>query len=296
MVGAITGAFSLGRASTPVTASAAPSVSKVPITFSSYYLDIGASQSLGFQPTGVLHHNGTTTNVGYANDLIKLQALKGVSLNLEQVGCPGDTVGSLLNSTKSDACYRAPNTQLTKATTYLNAHKSDPVLVTVDLGFNDVRACLKAYPVDETCLNRAVAVTQRDLPIILNDLKAASGVHTLFVGIEYADPFLGFYLDGANGPARANATLQGIDRFDAVLDRIYTSAGAAIANVPSAFETNDSNPMAVDNVGTLPINVHEACEYTWFCDTKPFGPDDHPNNAGYSLIAGAIDGTLPMSW
>ncbi len=91
----ITGAFSLGRASAPEPASAASAVSKIPITFSSYYLDIGASQSLGFQPTGVPHHNGLPTNTGYSNDLIRREALKGVALNLEQIGCPGDTVESL---------------------------------------------------------------------------------------------------------------------------------------------------------------------------------------------------------
>jgi hypothetical protein len=179
---------------------------------------------------------------------------------------------------------------------YLRAHRSDPVLVSVDLGFNDVRPCLKADPVDETCLNQAVAVTRRDLPIIMNDLKSASGVHTLFVGIEYADPFLGFYLNGARGPSRATATLQGIDRFNAVLTQIYTSEGATVANVPSAFDVNDSEPTTIDNVGTIPLNVEEACELTSFCDAAPFGPDDHPSVAGYSLIAGAIDAALPTSW
>jgi lysophospholipase L1-like esterase len=271
-------------------------VSSTPIRFSSYYLDIGASESLGFQPTGVPGHNGAPTNVGYANDLVKREALKGVSLNLEQVGCPGDTVQSLLDPTNSDACYQAPTTQLTKATAYLSAHKSDPVLVTVDLGFNDVRPCLEADPVNESCLDQALAVTQQDLPIIMKHLKSASGPSTLFVGIEYSDPYLGYYLDGASGPARSSATLDGIDRFDALLVQLYTSEGIAVANVPSAFGVNDSSQTTVDNVGTIPYNVEEACKLTWFCDTTPFGPDDHPNNAGYSLIAGAIGAVLPMSW
>jgi hypothetical protein len=296
VVGGIAGIFTLGRASAPTTAGAASSDSATPITFSSSYLDIGASESLGFQPTGVPHHNGAPTDVGYANDLLKREALKGVALNLEQIGCPGDTVQSLLSTKQSDACYQAPTTQLTKATAYLNAHESDSVLVTVDLGFNDVRPCLEANPVDESCLDQALAVIHRDLPVILNDLKSASGPDTLFVGIEYSDPYLGYYLDGTGGPARALATLQGIDRFDALLGQIYTSAGVAIANVPSAFQINDNTPTTVDNVGTIPTNVRQACVLTWFCDTTPFGPDDHPNNAGYSLIAEAISAVLPRSW
>jgi lysophospholipase L1-like esterase len=49
----------------------------------------------------------------------------------------------------------------------------------------------------------------------------------------------------------------------------------------------------VPNVGTIPLNVEEACELTWMCYSAPFGPDDHPNDAGYALIAQAIFAALP---
>jgi lysophospholipase L1-like esterase len=267
-----------------------------PIKLSGYYLDVGASESLGFQPTGVPGHNGERTDTGYANDLIQREALDGVALSLEQVGCPGDTIQSVLNTKASDACYQAPTTQLTKAEAYLEAHHSDPVLVTVDLGFNDVRPCMEANPVNETCLNAAIAAIQVDLPVIMKDLKSAAGPNVHFVGIEYADPYLGYYMNGSSGPAKATATLVGMDRLDTVLGQIYTNAGTPVANVPSLFEINDSAAAAVPNVGTMPTNVKEDCQLTWFCYSSPFGPDDHPNNAGYSLIADAIQLVLPKSW
>jgi hypothetical protein len=155
---------------------------------------------------------------------------------------------------------------------------------------------MEADPVNETCIDQGITAIQRDLPIIMRDLKAASGARTRFVGIEYSDPFLGYYLDGATGPARATATLQGMDQLDTVLGKIYTNAGAYVAKVPLLFEINDDTVTTLDNVGTIPVNVEEACALTWFCDAAPFGPDDHPNTAGYSLIAEAIEDVLPKSW
>ena len=293
IVALVTGALIVGRVSAPAPAGGA----STPVRFTSYYLVVGASESLGFQPTGIPGHNGERTNQGYANDLLFRESLQGVALTIEQVGCGADTVQSLLDTTtRADVCNQPPTTQLTRATTYLAAHKTDPVLVTVDLGFNDVRPCMQDDPVNDNCIDQGITAVQRDLPVIMKDLKAASGPQTRFVGLEYGDPFLGYYLDGPSGPARATATLQGMDALDTVLGHIYANAGVAVAKVPTLFEMNDNALVTLDNVGTIPVNVQEACALTWFCDAAPFGPDDHPNNAGYSLIAQAIEDVLPRSW
>lgn len=291
----VTAAFFLGRTSAPPNAGAAsPSVS-TPVKLSAFYLDIGASESLGYQPTGIPDHNGIRTDTGYANDLILREGLKGISLDLEQVGCPGDTVQSILDTSKSDACYHAPQTQLTKAISYLKA-QTGPGLVTVDLGFNDVRPCFEARPVNQTCLATGITAIQVDLPKIMRQLKAAAGPGVHFVGLEYSDPYLGYYVNGVGGPAEATATLVGMDQLDTVLGHVYTNAGAQVANVPALFQINNDAPATIDNVGTVPVNVQQACELTWFCFSTPFGPDDHPNDAGYSLIAQAIETVLPKSW
>ncbi|MGH3732032.1 MAG: SGNH/GDSL hydrolase family protein [Acidimicrobiales bacterium] len=291
----VAGAFFLGRARAPSNAGAVPRTTPTVIKFTAFYLDVGASESLGFQPTGILGHNGARTNTGYANDLILREALKGIELNLEQVGCPGDTVQSILDTRAPDACYQPPQTQLTKAVAYLKS-QSGPGLVTVDLGFNNVRTCLEADPVNETCVNTAITAIQADLPKIFSQLKSAAGSKVTFVGLEYSDPYLGYYLKGAGGPAEATATLQGVDRLDATLGQIYAHEGVSVANVPSLFQINNNAPLVIANVGSIPVNVEETCELTWFCYPSPFGPDDHPNNAGYSLIAQAIEAVLPTPW
>jgi hypothetical protein len=32
------------------------------------------------------------------------------------------------------------------------------------------------------------------------------------------------------------------------------------------------------------------------CQPAPFGPDDHPNDEGYLLIADAMTAVIPNSW
>lgn len=288
-------AFLVGRSSASASAGDKSTTTPTVTTFSAFYLDVGASESLGFQPTGISGHNGQRTNTGYANDLILREALKGVALSLDQVGCPGDTVQSILDTSESDACYHAPQTQLTKAVAYLK-DQTGPGLVTVDLGFNDVRTCLQDNPVNQACFAAGLSAIQTDLPTILTQLKAAAGPDVHFVGVEYSDPYLGFYLDGAGGPARATATLEAMDQVDSLLGQIYTTAGVAVADVPSLFQMDNNTTTTLDNVGTVPVNVQQACTLTWYCYPKPFGPDDHPNEAGYSLIAQAIEAVLPSSW
>jgi hypothetical protein len=135
-----------------------------------------------------------------------------------------------------------------------------------------------------------------DLPKILTQLKAAASPTTHFIGLEYSDPFLGYYIKGTDGPTRSAATLVAVDQFDTLLGNIYNQHGVTTAAVPTFFDMNITTPTTVDNVGTLPLNVYEACQLSWFCYGTPFGPDDHPSNAGYSMIAASIEAVLPKSW
>jgi hypothetical protein len=55
----------------------------------------------------------------------------------------------------------------------------------------------------------------------------------------------------------------------------------------------DANSTTIAKFGSVPENVAEECTYTWMCTPPPFGPDDHPNNAGYAIIATKIEEKLP---
>lgn len=258
-----------------------------------FYLDIGASASLGIQPNGIPAHNGHRTKTGYANDIVNLEHAKGVDLELQQVGCAGETVQSMLG--RAHHCYNKPNRQLVVATQYLVAHQGQVGLVTIDLGFNNLRACL--WPaVSESCVAQGLAYVRRDLPRVLTALKKVAGPNVHFVGIEYADPFLANYLKGREGVVEANQSLSAMNQLNRVLESVYLAAQISVANVAGAFKSANTSPATITNVGTVPTNVAVVCAKTWMCQSPPWGPDDHPNNAGYLLIATAVVAAGPTVW
>ena len=288
-------AYLVGRSNASQSKTSSTTTS-TPTKLTGFYIDIGASDSLGFQPTGIVNHNGRRTDTGYANDLLFLERLKGAELTLYQIGCPGETVQTILNPNVADNCYKLPETQMSNAISILKANQSETGVVTIDLGFNDIRLCMAPGGVNEACVATGVAAIGVDMPKIIKDLKAAAGPGTHFVGVDYNDPFLAYYLDGSNGPAVATETLDAINSVNAALVKAFNTAGVPVANVPGMFDTEDNTSVAVANVGTIPLNVEKACELTWMCYPYPFGPDDHPNDAGYSFIAQAIEAELPKSW
>jgi lysophospholipase L1-like esterase len=270
-----------------------PSVVTKPV--SGFYLDMGASTSLGFQPTGISGHNGKRTSTGYANDLVSFEAKNDVTLALRQIGCPGETVQRILGQLK-DACYTLPNTQLLVAQGFLRANENHIGLVTIDLGFNNIRPCMLVAIFDPSCAKEGIGYVQEYLPTILRKLQAAAGPNVHFVGLEYADPFLADYLIGAQGRANASETLTAFSHLNTVLGAIYHSIGIKVAAVAQAYESSNVAPSRLKGVGVVPTNVAEACSLTWQCTGTPFGPDDHPNNAGYQVIARAIETQLPRKW
>jgi lysophospholipase L1-like esterase len=290
----VAGIFVFGRSNNPLGATA--SASTTTPSFSAYYLDIGASASLGFQPTGILQNNGRRTSTGYANDLILMESLKGVALTLYQIGCPGETVQSILSTSVADHCYKLPQTQMGRAKEVLRATQGQAGVVTVDLGFNNVRTCFTPTLVNEACVSTAIAAVQVDMPKVIRALKSAAGPKVHIIGLEYNDPFLSYYESGPRGPAMATESLVDFNRLNAMLHQVYVNAGASVADVPTYFDTNVTTRVTVPNVGVIPQNVEQACLFTWMCYSQPFGPDDHPNDAGYSLIAQAIRAQLPKSW
>jgi lysophospholipase L1-like esterase len=263
-------------------------------TSTGFYLAVGGSSSLGFQPTGIPSANGKRTDTGYANDVEAMEAKRGTSLTLRQVGCPGERASTMILA--HDACYKGVGGQMTATLNYLKSKIDDKGLVTIDLGFNDVRACLLGGIVDETCATKGLAAVREDMPAVVRRIKAAAGHDVKIVGLLYEDPFLADYLYVGTGFNAANESLQVMGKLNASLETIYRNDGVAMANVPGDFKTDATNEVPLDHVGTVPQNVASACTLTWMCAKPPWGPDDHPNNAGYRIIAVAIEGALPASW
>jgi lysophospholipase L1-like esterase len=257
---------------------------------------IGASSAEGFEPTGVEGVRGpdeSSTENGYVNDLVDIESNHDVALDLHDLACPGEKIEYMLSG--GDYCYSKPETQLTRAQSSLKALHGESGIVTIDLGFNDIRPCLHDFTVGQKCVARAITAVKKVLPTVLSKLKAAAGPHVAFVGIPYGDPFLSHYLAGATGPRLARFTLQAMESLDRALNQVYSNAHVDVANIVGEFKLRDTVLVRRPNGERVPENVAMACATTWMCREPPWGPDDHPNNRGYRMIAKSVFASLSRS-
>lgn len=274
-------ALSAGPAAATATATGAPAAPP-------FDLAVGASASVGFQPTWA-HPHGQATDDGYADVLATREASRWPGLTLVRIGCPGITTQTMIGG--GGHCTYQAGSQLQTALTFLRAHPTT-VLVTIDLGFNDLLPCLRHMVVDATCVDSALATVRSQLPQILTALRQAAPAGAHLVGVGHYDPFLGDALRGPDGHAFALATLGVITRLNEVLRTAYDQAGLPMADVGAAFAIDNTRADTVAGLGTVPTDVARACSLTWMCSGAPLGPNFHPNDAGYRVVAEAIASAL----
>jgi hypothetical protein len=107
--------------------------------------------------------------------------------------------------------------------------------------------------------------------------------------MSYYLPALAEWRDGLQGQAIAWLSERLAADYNDLLDRAYAQSHVPVANVFGAFETADfGNRQTVPGVGTVPRNVALICQWTWECASRPRGPNQHANQAGYGVIARAF--------
>jgi hypothetical protein len=115
--------------------------------------------------------------------------------------------------------------------------------------------------------------------------------------MNYYNPYLASWLEDATGQALAVEAAQAASVFTGFLGTTYATAGAPLADVAAAFESDDFGTIVPSSLpppnDQLPVSVANICEFTYMCDPDPVGPDIHANRAGYSLIADAFAAVLP---
>jgi lysophospholipase L1-like esterase len=258
-----------------------------------FYLDLGGSASVGFQPT-LADPRGEPTPHGYANDVVAYEAAQDIHLHLHELGCSGETTTTMLRG--GGNCYNANDSQLAEAMNFLFSHFNQPGIVTLDVGFNNVRPCLANQVVDEVCVQSELTEIESELPTIVNDLKGSAGPRVSFVGLDHYDPYLAYELSGGTSAIFATETTDVVDRLNNVLDEVYAEAGVPVAQVDTAFQGQDLSGARLQGVGEVPENVWNACELTWMCQPAPYGPNFHPNDTGYAVIASTIENALRPPW
>ncbi|MEO5939921.1 MAG: SGNH/GDSL hydrolase family protein [Candidatus Limnocylindrales bacterium] len=245
-----------------------------------FYVSVGDSLASGVQPIGD-PADLFRTDEGYAEQLLAIARTTTPKLNLVKLGCPGETTTTMIHG---GICTYDHGTQLAEAVAFLRSHRSQVAFVTIDIGANDF-PCQAAE-----CVPAGAAAIQTNLPGILAELRAAAGVDVPIVGMTIYNPFLAYWLLGPDGQAIARASAsQLLGPVNGLLRGIYAGAGMTVADIESAFSSNDFDTLVnLPGAGTVPLNVARICMWTWVCAPAPYGPDNHANAAGYGVLAGAF--------
>ena len=260
-----------------------------------YYVSLGDSLSQGVQPN--VSGLSLETNQGYADQLYAILRGRIRNLQLVKFGCPGDTTTSLLTGKGNAAlakffkCNRTGGSQLKAAQRFFKAHhkRGQIVLVTLDIGANDVDGCTAPGVNVGKCVATGQANIKNLTPKILSGIRTSVANGTKLASMTLYDPVLGGYFS-ANPTTRALATasvglLKGIN---ATIASANSAGGFLTADVAGAFASYSTTPSVAANGTLIPLNVARVCAWTWACTTPPSGPNIHANKNGYAVIASAF--------
>jgi lysophospholipase L1-like esterase len=269
-------------AATVVVAACSARANPGPVT---YYLALGDSLSRGVQPDAA--GASVATSQGYPDLVYARLRRSHPGLRLVRLGCPGETTTTMM---RGGICRYRAGSQLAAALAFLRDHRRQVVLVTLDIGANDPETCASQPALAQlaSCASQVPQAAAR-LTAILARLRAAAGPGMPIIGMSYYLPALAAWRHGVAGHAVAWVSERLAVAYNGLLDQAYARSGVKVADVFGAFATTDfGDPLTVPGLGVLPRNVARICEWTWACAVPPRGPNQHPNPAGYRVIARAV--------
>lgn len=270
---------------------------------SEFYVSVGDSYAVGYQPDAETGESGGSTTDGFADQVIGLAAQRGHHLELRNLGCGGATTASLLEQKGCPARGRAAagavpykGTQADAVVKFLKANRKRTGLISVSISGNDVTKCTKADDA-VACVTEAVKSINTNLKTLLKRLRRAAGPKVRIVGTTYPDVILGLWTSGEEAD-RNLARLSQVafeDIINPALKKQYEAVGGKFVDVTEAtngYDTLDGPTVDVPTYSPyniLPTPVARICELTWFCQYR----DIHAKRAGYRVIAKLIAKTLP---
>jgi lysophospholipase L1-like esterase len=259
-----------------------------------YYVSIGDSYSIGYQPDPTV-----SLRLGYTKYVVAAEKKRGTRLTLVNFGCGGATTASLLTTAGcpdpappalGGVPYRAVP-QATAATQFISAHRGHIALITVSIGGNDVTMCATAAsPV--SCVTGVVPTVSTNVTTLLKTVRAAAGTKVPIVGLTYPDVILGTWV---HPPVSTSLATLSVVAFKSIINpalkRAYQASGGTFVDVTAA--TGAYTPLTKTTVkapyGRIPVAVADVCTYTWYCSEANI----HPHTVGYQLIAKLIVAKLP---
>ncbi len=243
-----------------------------------YYLALGDSLAYGYQP-------GLNSGNGYVQDTFAAESKIYPGLELENLGCSGETTTTFINGGK---CNFTDGNQLSQADAFIAAHVGEIAFVSIDIGANDVDNCLTPAGPSVTCAQAGVTAVKNNLETIVINLRNALGANVPIFGLNYYDPFLSLWLAGSKGQQYASVSLFLLAILNGTMDNIYGSENIALVDVASAFFSNVTSQYRTYNNRKVPLDVYNICQWTWMCSQTNI----HANNAGYQVIADTLEATI----
>jgi lysophospholipase L1-like esterase len=253
----------------------------------SYYVSLGDSYSVGFQPD-----RGSTP--GYT-----VYVAKKTHLKLVNFGCGGATTTSILDAvgcpdvlphTAGGMTYPTM-TQIAAASAFLQAHRGHIGLITVSIGGNDATGCAtQANPV--SCIVAVANNIKTNVTTLAADLRAAAGPKVPIIGSTYPDVVLGAYVYPTNPAAASTLNLAKLSvvAFKSIINpaltKAYATSKGTFVDVTAATGGYIPLTRTVQNAtyGTIPVAVDKVCTYSWFCSKGNI----HATTTGYALIGKLI--------
>lgn len=245
-----------------------------------YYVALGDSLSSG---------GGATPGNGYVNDVFAHEETIIPGLQLENLGCAGDSTTEMIHG--GNCTNYTTGNQLGDAEAFLSSHRGAVKFVTIDVGGDDVNGCAPGGVINTTCVQKGLQAVAANMQTILGGLRAAAG-NVPIVGMVYYDPWLAFYLKGPSGQQAATASLGLLHQLNSELRSAYKQYQARIAPVQKDFETWDMALTGSFNGQTLPQDVANICNWTHMCDST--NPNNHTNDTGHALLATAFEARLKL--
>jgi lysophospholipase L1-like esterase len=260
----------------------------------SYYVSLGDSYSIGYQPEPAV-----SLRLGYTRYVVSAEKKKGTKLTLVNFGCGGATTGSLLSTpgcpdpapvSLNGVPYRTVS-QASAATAFISAHRGHIALITISIGGNDVTRCASS-PNPTQCVVGAVPPVAANIATLLKQVRAAAGTSVPIVGLTYPDVILGTWVHPPVSQSLATLSVVAFRSIlNPVLKRTYDAQGGTFVDVTAA--TGAYVPLTKTTVyppyGRIPVAVAHACTYTWYCSEANI----HPHTVGYQLIGQLIVAALP---
>ncbi len=241
-------------------------------TSSGVYLALGDSLAAGYQPGGT-----ELRETAYPALTATRLSRSGVDLTVENLGCSGETTGTLENGGK---CDFAAGSQLAQAEDYLAEHPGEVRLVSIDIGGNDLLRCAtRQLTVDQACVDKGVRTVSQNLPGVLERLRKAAGKDVPVLVIGYYNPWLAAGYLG-EGQDQLKAAASAFTRLDTAIEKSADTAGATYVSLDKAFALDDETPTTFGG-RTVPRNVAQVCSLTYTCTAA----DIHLTDEGAATVA-----------